>query len=189
MCWSRLTWSCWERCLILSSLWTLFALLFSFGFWVRPFGRLIQHLVRRGGNNVFWRVDFWVCWVFVFVEQVGVNESRCAFWIKTFLTFDWKRLVLLVDSDLVSQILVVESYLLFFSVDFFFFFFFSSFMRSPVFNIAAAQNDWSVVCWSRLTWSFCERCLIFSSLWCERCSVFAIRFGVRPFGRLIQNLV
>ena len=47
-----------ERCLIFSSMWTLFSRTWL-GFWVRPFWRLIQNLVQRGDNNVFWRADCW----------------------------------------------------------------------------------------------------------------------------------
>ncbi len=35
----------------------------------------------------------------------------------------------------------------------------------PVLKIVAVQADWSVISRSRLTWSCCESCLIFSSLW------------------------
>ena len=164
---------------------------FSARFWVRPFGRLIQHLVWRGENNVFEQLIFWDDELFV---VCGTSWSKVhnlkAFWIKTVLTFDWKRRMLLFTLIWFLKFLYLNRlcFLVFLTTWFFLLFF--EVLSSTVLKIVAVQADGSVICRTRLTRCCCERCLIFSSLWTFFFLLLVfIGFWIRPFWRLIQNLV
>ena len=164
-----------ERYLIFSSLWTLFSFL-DFWFWVRPFWRLIQHLVRRSENSVFWRADCWgddllVCglsWS-VCLPSLGVlNQNIFDVWLK--------KPDRGVDSDLVftNSCVWID-----FSLDSFFWRFLGEKREIPFSHSVSGREFWRT--FVRFWWNvLSERCLIFSSLWTLFC-FFAFGFWVRPF--------